>query len=746
MEQPFTAAPHHDILLLLLQLTVLLAGARLGGELARRSGQPAVVGEILAGVVLGPSLLGSLLPGVEVWLVPQHEVQGYLLELIALIGALFMLLITGLEIDVGLIRRHARTAVGAAAGGLLVPSALGFLLALVVPADLLVDPQQRVLFAFFLATTMAISAIAVIAKVLIDLQVLRRNLGQIILAAAMIDDMTAWVMLSIVVGIAAGGALTIWGVGQTLLTVGAFVLLSLTAGRWLVQRILTLVQQTSSSQDLILSVVVVLMFAWSTISQLLHLEAVIGAFVMGMLLGQIPSLSRDVVHKLESVALGIFAPIFFAVAGLKVNVIDLLEPRLLLFTLLFLLVACLGKVAGAYAGARLVGRSDHWTALSCGMALNARGAVQIIIATIGLSLGLFTQEIFSIVVLVALATSVVAPMALRWTMQSVPVDEQEEQRLRKEEQLRDNPVALAHRVLVPLRLRDDDASAVQTVEARVLERLAGTRKLAVTLLSVVSPDDRQRAGSFLSQVSPLFRQQQVTRKVVTGGRPDTAILEEAARSYDLLVMGAPDRGGGSDVLFAPLIDYLVRFAPCPTIVVQGQTIAPDWTPRRILVPTNGSLASRRAAQLAYALAAGTDTCVVVLNVVVPDQWAYRLDSENQVQRQQRIAEEMVEDLRLLGVTLGAQVGTSVQVATTPETAILETAASMEIDLIILGTNVRAGSERLYLGARVERLLHQAPCPIMVINAPYMSAGVLQSQAARAVPARANTASVSGGEA
>ena len=161
MQQPFTAAPHHDILTLMVQLSILLFTARLLGELSQRLGQPTVVGEILAGILLGPSFLSQLIPAVGTWLIPQTPVQGYLLETVSLLGVMFLLIVTGLEIDVDLLRKQARPALGAATGGLILPLAMGFALGLLLPDNLLADTQQRFVFALFLATSMSISAIPV---------------------------------------------------------------------------------------------------------------------------------------------------------------------------------------------------------------------------------------------------------------------------------------------------------------------------------------------------------------------------------------------------------------------------------------------------------------------------------------------------------------------------------------------------------------------------------------------------------
>jgi Kef-type K+ transport system membrane component KefB len=319
----FSAAPHHDVLMFVIQVGILLLAARTLGEVAQRLGQPSVVGEILAGIILGPSLLSSLFPEFGNLMIPQNEVQGYLLETVSLLGAMFLMLITGLETDIKLIKRHARTAIGVSFGGITITFATGFLLGQYLPDFLVADPDNRLIFELFVAVSMSISAIPVIAKVLMDLDLMRRDIGQTIIAAGMSDDTTGWILLSIVAGLASGEAVTAGTVLQIVGSVVAFMLLSFTLGRWLVRKLLIYVQDEVESTDRLLTLVVIMMFIWGAITQALNLEAVLGAFVMGILFGMMPRLPESVVHNLESVALAIFAPIFFAVAGLKVNMLNL---------------------------------------------------------------------------------------------------------------------------------------------------------------------------------------------------------------------------------------------------------------------------------------------------------------------------------------------------------------------------------------------------------------------------------------
>lgn len=721
MEGPFSAASHHDILVLLVQLAVLLLSARALGEVARRWKQPSVIGEILAGIILGPSILSSLFPALGYWLVPQTAVQGYLLETVSLIGAMFLLLITGLETDIALIRRHARTAIGVSLGGIATTFASGFLLGQFLPDSLLVDPSARLVFSLFVATAMSISAIPVIAKVLMDMNLMRRDIGQTIIAAGMSDDTIGWILLSIVAGLAAGEAVTAGTVFQIVGSVLAFLVLSFTLGRVLVKKIMDYVQDELISEDRLLTLVIVLTLLWGAITQALNLEAVLGAFVMGILFGTMPRLPESVRHKLESISLAVFTPIFFGVAGLKVNLLQLTSPSLIGFALLVIGVATIGKFSGTYLGARLIGRRDHWTSLSFGAGLNARGAMEIIIATIGLSLGILSQDMFSIIVLMAMVTSLMAPPLLRLILARVEPEAEELERLRKEELSAGSLVANTHRVLLPIRVRagngDDDT---QTIESKILEILGKQTEISITLLTVVGQGKRQEGVEFLRALGKRIQSGEVVRKVVESENAQSEILEELKKDYDLLVLGASDRNRSDETLFTPLVDGLIRMAPCPTMIVKGQRLQPNWRPMRILVPTDGAPAARNAADVAFSLAHSPEHEVIVTNILVESRSDYQYREgvrQSLTERRLEMSGQMVEELRAAGQGRGVTTRGLVENSTDAAVAIVEMAQRYSADLIVLGTDLRPGSSRIYLGPRVEWILENADCPVVVMNAP-----------------------------
>ena len=709
----FEASLHSDILILLFQLFLLLLFARVFGELFQRMGQPTVVGEILAGVVLGPSLLGAT-PFFSDLMIVQSTNGTNLLEVVSLMGAMLLLLITGLETDLALIKHHSRSAFGTAIGGLILPLILGFGFCFLIPDSLLVDPAQRIVFSLFLATSISVSAIPVIAKVLIDLNLIRRDIGQITIAAGMIDDTAAWILLSIVLGLIEFGVVTaqnvLFSVGKVLL----FLSVSFVAGKWIAAKVVSFAQNSIKSRYKFLTILILFSFGFGAIAQSLRLEAVLGAFIAGIIFSRIPAVPKEAIDRIESFTFGIFAPIFFAAAGLKVSLEPLLNPELLIIGIGLIVIATLSKVAGAYMGARWVGRSDHWTALSFGAGLNARGAIQIIVATIGLSFGIISQEIFSLIIIMAVVTSIMAPFMLRYTLKKVKPKDEEIARLKQEELHKDNFMSSVHRVLLPVRKRDDFEKKL--IEAKIIKKLAQNRELDLTLLTITDAQNKNDCALFLDELAKLFTNISVTKKVIVSSNAIESILDEASKSYNLILIGATEKDKKSKMIFNPVVDNIVRLSSCPSIVVQSGFHSDSWQPDRILVPTNGSLAARRAAQVAFALASDISQEVHIIKVIEEKEDIYNLDMEGSIkERQFTFAYQITEELKKLGESLSVNTFSEVEIGTDTESVILEMAKEKNFDLIVLGTDIRPGSEKLYIGPRVERVLNNAPCPVLLVN-------------------------------
>jgi nucleotide-binding universal stress UspA family protein len=208
----------------------------------------------------------------------------------------------------------------------------------------------------------------------------------------------------------------------------------------------------------------------------------------------------------------------------------------------------------------------------------------------------------------------------------------------------------------------------------------------------------------------------LTRKVVESARPADQILIEARKDYDLMVLGATEDRSSREALFHPVVDQLVRLSPCPTVVVKGSEVG-RWPPRRILVPTNGSLAAKRAAEFAYMIADDVGGDIVVLNVVQAQPELYQYARrEALAERQLESAREIVEELTKLGQAHGLRVRGEVRQGGDVENVLLNIAQEEQVDLIVIGTDIRPASTRLFFGPRVERTLAAAGCAVVIVNA------------------------------
>ena len=402
----------------LFQLGVLLCLAVLFGRLAARCGLPALAGELLVGVLLGPSVLGGL--DVMGWLWGAGESgQSVLVEGVGQLGVLLLVGITGAQLNLGLLRRRATAAARVSAAGLVVPLGLGVGLGFLLPTLLVGAGTERTTFALYLGVAMCVSAIPVMAKILMDMRLQHTDTGQLILTAGIIDDAAGWLLLSFVSALATAG-LTLSSVMLSTGSLLLFVAVAVVLGRPLVRLLLGAASRSGEPAP-VLGTAVALILVAAAGAHLLKLEAVLGAFVCGVLIkasGKLPDLS---IAPLRTFVLAVLAPIYFAQAGLRMDLRLLADPGVALAGLTVLVVAIVGKFAGAYMGARL-SKLSRWEALAIGAGLNARGVIEVIIATIGVQLGVLNTASYTIIVLVALVTSLMAPPILRYAMNRVAPD------------------------------------------------------------------------------------------------------------------------------------------------------------------------------------------------------------------------------------------------------------------------------------------------------------------------------------
>lgn len=396
--------------LLLAEVVLLVLAARVGGELALRVGIPEVVGELAMGLCLGPSLFGQLFPGAFEAIFPPDPEQRALLDLVGWIAVLLLVQMAGSEVQLGLLRQAGRSLAATGLCAFLLPFASGYAFALLVPQSLIAEGTDRTVFALFLATAMSISAIPVIARILLDMDLMHTQVGTLIVASAVAGDTAGWMLLAVVVALVNSNGVDTWQVAGVLFGTAFFLLVALTVGQGLVRLAMKASRRLRAAHAQT-ALMLLIVFAGGAITEAIGVHLALGAFVAGILIARSPDKDSRSLDAIREVGIGFFAPFFFVYTGIKADLTTLGGSTLAVATAA-VVVATLSKLAGGGLGARLGGMSA-WESAAVGAGLNARGAMELVIAAIGLSLGILTPAAYSMLVLVAMVTSLMAAPMIR---------------------------------------------------------------------------------------------------------------------------------------------------------------------------------------------------------------------------------------------------------------------------------------------------------------------------------------------
>ncbi len=706
----------HSVFLLLVQVALLIGVARMGAELFKRLGLPAVIGELGAGILLGPSVFGRVAPLSFLTVFPRLVEQFHLLDVVGTLGMVFLLFMTGLETDVKLVRNLGRAALITSATGMLLPFGLGFALGIFMPDAYLVDPSHRILFSLFLATTMSISAMPVIAKILMDLDLTKRNIGLVILSAGVVDDTAGWLILSMIAGAATHGSVRIADLGLTLLYLGGFLLAAVFVLFPLLRFLVRLCVERFRVPDSDLVLIVVTTLLCAALTEYIGVHAVFGAFVAGLVLHQVPRLRKETVARMESFVLSVLSPVFFGIVGLRVDLGAMGGGRMFAVVLG---VACLGKLLGCGLGA-LWGGFRFWEAASLAVAMNARGAMGIVAATIGLGLGILSSQMFSIIVMMAIVTSFMAPLGLRLTMPRVRLTADEQQRIAASQTM--GMIDREHvRVMIPT-----GGGIGALMVAPVAFGLARKSDAAVTILSIEAKTTwRTRLGRLFRRepARDIKAQEDALNAAAADGRPpeikkvvagDIArgICEEAATSgADIILLGSSHEAtiGGA------LIEEIVAGAPCHVAIMRARKPAAAY--QRIFVPVDGSVASRLAVEFAhrYAENAGAELTLAVLTERRPQAAAYAdISGLHDVVENRRTPEEELERISIVFRASTVRPNILPLAYDPVSSAVTNEARTGRYDLVILGAENRAIQHRLFFGYDNERLIRATRVPVIVV--------------------------------
>lgn len=401
---------HYEVIALLFSLGLMLVVARLVGELFRYFNQPMVVGEILAGIILGPTILGQLAPGFSEMVFPDSGGGAVALEGIVSLSAIMLLFIAGLEVEFNIVWSQGRAALSTSLMGMILPFGLGFAAAWYYPQFFGIEEESsRLVFALFLGTALCITALPVIARILLDINLFKSKVGMLLIASAMINDLLGWLIFSVVLSLMGQGGekMSLWTtIGLTLL----FTFLTLSVGRILIDKAIPWVKRKFSWPGGLLSMALALCFLAGAFTEWIGIHGIFGAFIMGVAFGDSTHLSdsaREIIHQFVN---NVFAPLFFVSIGLYVNFADSFN---LMQFLVLLGLGYVGKVIGSGIGARIAG-FDNKTSIGIGFGMNTHGAMDIILGLIALQAGLIAESVFVAIVVIALFTSMTGGALIKY--------------------------------------------------------------------------------------------------------------------------------------------------------------------------------------------------------------------------------------------------------------------------------------------------------------------------------------------
>lgn len=693
-----------------LQLGTMLAAALVLGQLMRRWKQPVVLGEMIGGIVVGPTIFGAVFPEIYQWLFNSSPPANLIRDSAIKLGMLFFLYIAGSEIDLADVRRTGTRALSIGLTGTILPILMGVGLVYLLPEGFWGDTAvgHRFAFALFIGMNLANSANPVLARILMDIGLLRTRIGTLAMSATMVDDLINWALFAVILGgmaDASGEVAAGRGPWSTVAMVLMLYVLVLVGLRQVANRVLPWIRTRLGGPSAFISLVAMLILGVAAVAEGAGVHAFLGAFLVGVALGGHRRDQESANHVIAQFSVSFFAPIYFVSMGMTTDFVANFD---LVLVLVITAVAFVAKLGSVLIGARISRMPIDRTTWAIGFGLNARGATGIIIAGVGLQAGIIDERIFVAVVVMALVTSLIAGPAMSHLLK--PVVPHLAGATPKTDDASQTQSPSIRRVLLPVRPgRPNPTTDEPSVELRLLDGFGP--KLQVTLLAVGSESNSVQLNQFLDDLASRYPGRSIETKLAFDSDPAEAILRESA-DHDLVIVGAPrgeesrDWQGRLDTErhLGRVIARILAEAECPTMVM-WRHLLPERLDR-ILIPGDDTRRTEVATDLAFALAEGTSATVTMLQVVQSAGYAQYFDEAAGVA-------ERAMHLRRPGVPFETRIVQSAEAATT----IREVARQIGADLMVLSTRSYVEAATEIVGATAFDLLAYPPCPLALVHVP-----------------------------
>ncbi len=685
---------HGPLTILLVQIITIVAVARLLAAGVRRLGQPSVIAEILAGIVLGPSLLGLLWPEAMAFLFPPESLR--ILKMLSQVGLVLFMFLVGLELDPKLLRGRTHASIAISHTSIIVPFLLGAALAAVVHARYSDPAVPLSSFALFMGIAMSVTAFPVLARILSERNILTSRLGAIVIACAAVDDVTAWCLLAFVVAIAKANAITdaLW----TTVLASGFVAFMVFAVRPFLRRVGTRVITPEGLTPSLIALTLVMLLGSAAITETIGIHALFGAFLFGAVLPKEGGLAPALVEKIETIPTMLLLPLFFAYSGIRTEIGLIDGARDWAVTGGIVLVATAGKFGGSAIAARVTGLG--WRESSAiGVLMNTRGLMELIVLNIGLDIGVLTPTLFTMLVIMALVTTFATTPALKWVFPN-----------------RDHLLDRAVAALPESEGRSAEFGVLLCVSdprsgpgmAVLANALAGERRDATcTALHLRGPSARPSVESREAASDPLLPLLQRARELALDVSPVSFVSAEPAediartaeaKSASIVVLGWHKPLLMEGWLGGTVNDVVAKSrAPVAVLVDRGLRKA-----ERILVAFAGGTEDVDALRIARRLGASPASSVTLLHVVEPGdrggEGRRRIDHDfGPTAGDPRITLRVVESRAPIEVALEEAEGS--------------------YDLVVVGLARTWGLSRHPLAMRRERFLQQCRNSVLVVHSP-----------------------------